>query len=104
MGLNGLNINNVVRWEVLSDLRNGVPSHGRGGGKPLLPKNKGRKGIKEKQSSSDGGIMGIMCSGCFLLYSNEIAKVVEKLPRNHETSQDANSAHFSSDEKSAYKW
>ena len=50
------------------------------------------------------GIMGIMRSGCFLLYGYEIAKVVEKLPRNHETSQDANSAHFSSDEKSAYKW
>ena len=47
MGLNGLNINNVVRWEVLSDLRNGVPSHGRGG-------RKGTKGIKEEQSSSDG--------------------------------------------------
>ena len=72
---------------------------------PCFPKTKeGTKGIKEKQSSSDGGIMGIMCSGCFLLYNNEIAKVVEKLPRNHETSQDANSAHFSSDEKSAYKW
>ena len=44
-----------------------------------------------------------MCSGCFLLYSNEIAKVVEKLPKNQDISQDANSAHFSSDEKSAYK-
>ena len=32
--------------------------------------------------------MGIMCSGCFLLYSNVIAKVVEKLPKNHDTSQD----------------
>ena len=70
---------------------------------PCFPKTKeGTKGIKEKQSSSDGGIMGIMCSGCFLLYSNEIAKVVEKLPKNHDTSQDANSDHFSSGEKKCW--
>ena len=49
---------------------------------PCFPKTKeGAKGIKEKQSSFDGGEMGIMCSGCFLLYSNEIAKVFERLMR-----------------------
>ena len=53
-----------------------------GGASPCFPKTKeGAKGIKEKQSSSDGGEMGIMCSRCFLLYSNEIAKVFERLMR-----------------------
>ena len=46
--------------------------------------------------------MGIMCSGCFLLYGYEITKIVEKLPMNQDTSQDAHSDHFSSDEKSAH--
>ena len=72
---------------------------------PCFPKTKeGTKGIKEEQSSSDGaGDNGDNVLWVFsFIWLYGIAKVVEKLPKNQDTSQDAHSDHFSSDEKSAH--